>query len=262
MKVREKDCTGCGACVRDCVLGSIQLVQGKAALAGPCLRCGHCVAVCPQGAVELPVYGMDGVEAYEKETFTLNPDHVLHAVKFRRSIRDFQERPVEQEKLVRILEAGRYTETAVNRQGVRFILVQEKLSEAKELIWEGWKRFCEEFSETDPILAASFLEHYEKHQENPKNDRLFFNAPVLAVLACENPLDGGLAAANMEMMAVAEGLGVLFDGYVAKAIGKSREAQEWLGLDGKPVAACMLLGYPNVQYHRTAPRRAADVVWR
>ena len=66
----------------------------------------------------------------------------------------------------------------------------------------------------------------------------------------------------MEMMAVAEGLGVLHNGYLARIVEENEEVKKWLGMEGKPVKACMLMGYPAVKYVKTAPRKAPQVVWR
>ena len=85
----EKDlCIGCGKCVKDCVAHNIILKDGKAEPKRDCFLCGHCVAVCPKAAVSVPEYNMAEVEEYEKESFTMNPDTLLHAIKYRRSIRD------------------------------------------------------------------------------------------------------------------------------------------------------------------------------
>lgn len=259
--IQKETCTGCGLCVEDCVVKNLRLKEGKAEVAGSCMQCGHCTAICPVNAVSIPEYEMDEVEEFQEESFTLLPENFLNAVKFRRSIRDFKEMPVEQKKLERIMKAGQYTESAVNYQDLRFILVQERLAEAKKLIWEGWLHYAEQVRKTAPKRAETMEAQYRAYQSNPRCDRLFFNAPVLAVVAADIPLDGGLASANMEMMAVAEGLGVMFDGYVLNAIEHSPKAAEWLGIGNKKIASCMLIGYPNVTYRRTAPRRKADVIW-
>ena len=31
--------------------------------------------------------------------------------------------------------------------------------------------------------------------------------------------------------------------------------------DNKKIVACMVVGYPNVKYKRTVPRKAADIKW-
>jgi len=80
-------------------------------------------------------------------------------------------------------------------------------------------------------------------------------------IAAENLWDAGLAAQNMELAAVTQGLGALYNGYLVRSTRLSDEAQTLLQLDGKPLAMCMLLGYPDVKYVRTAPRKKVDVVW-
>lgn len=184
-----------------CPADKLNAEDGKAVYTPECIQCGHCVAVCPRKAVSIPKYDMEDVEEYDKETFTVDPDHFLHAVKFRRSIRNYRNEPVLKDVMERILEAGRYTPTAKNRQA------------------------C-----------------------------LFF--------AADNPLDGGLAAANIENMAVAEGAGVLYSGYIQRISEAWKPLKEWLGLGDTTAACCMLIGYPAAAYQRTAPRKKAEIEWR
>jgi len=47
---------------------------------------------------------------------------VFEAIKTRRSIRKYQNKPVEQEKLSKVLEAARLSPSAANRQPWRFIV--------------------------------------------------------------------------------------------------------------------------------------------
>ncbi len=70
-----------------------------------------------------------------------------------------------------------------------------------------------------------------------------------------------LAAQNMEMAAIAQGLGVLYNGFLVYATGMNPDARAWLDIGDKPVQVCMLAGTPRVAYKRTAPRKAADVRW-
>ncbi|BBB89483.1 MAG TPA: nitroreductase family protein [Methylomusa anaerophila] len=55
----------------------------------------------------------------------------LELVKKRYSVRQYEERPVEEEKLQKILEAGRVAPSAKNNQPSRLIVVREKESLAK-----------------------------------------------------------------------------------------------------------------------------------
>ena len=81
-------------------------------------------------------------------------------------------------------------------------------------------------------------------------------------VAEDNPQSGCLAAQNMELAAISQGLGVMYNGYLSDATSINKEACDWLDLEDKKVQICMLLGYPDVAYKRTAPRRKADVRWR
>lgn len=252
-------CIGCGSCAEDCPGGALVLAEGKAVVKRPCITCGHCVAVCPVNAVSIPQYDMAGVEEYDPASFLVAPEKFLHAVKFRRSIRNYKPEPLEQGALERILDAGRYTATAKNLQACTFVAVQTRLPEFKELFWAEFPSILKVLEETKPEYVQAFTRFYEKWKKNPADDTFFFNAPCLLIIAADNPLDGGLAAANIENMAVAEGAGALYSGYLLRTIAVNQKLLEWLGLEGRKLACCMLLGYPAVKYRRTAPRRAGDI---
>lgn len=262
VEIQKDLCIGCGACAKDCPGHAIKIEEGKAEIKRDCIHCGHCVAICPVNAVAIPEYDMEEVEEYDPDTFTISPENFLHAVKFRRSIRDFKEQPIEKEKLKRILDAGRYTATAKNLQECRFIVLQDELKEFKELMWKEMPNILAELKENAPDYARAFELFYLRHQKNPEQDTFFFNTTSFLVIASQNPLDGGLAAANIENMAVAEGAGVLYSGYMMRVIESSPVLKEWLGIAEIPVSCCMLLGYPAVTYKRTAPRKKSEVVWR
>ena len=52
--------------------------------------------------------------------------NVLDAIKLRRSIRSYQDKPIEEEKLLRVLEAGRLAPSAKNMQEWRYVIVKDK----------------------------------------------------------------------------------------------------------------------------------------
>lgn len=263
VEIAEEKCIACGKCVEDCVGHNLLIQENKTRVLGKCILCGHCVAICPEAAVSIPEYDMEDVQEYQAETFHLDSEQFLNAVKFRRSIRKFKKEEIEKEKLERIIQAGRYTATASNRQGLRFAVVQEQMDQFRPLVWKGWVQNIELLRKQGKEKRAdAFLKHYERYQENQENDRLFLGAPALIVVAADHPLDGGLASANIENMAVAEGLGVLYDDYIVYALSQGEEARNWLGLEEKQPVCCMLLGYTDLRYKRTAPRRKADVIWK
>ena len=140
-KVDINKCIACMQCIKDCPASVISLKDGKADINNEgCIKCGHCVAVCPVEAVSTDDYNMNEVVPYNKETFSVNPENLLNFIKFRRSVRRFKNKEVEKEKIIKIIEAGRYTQTSRNSQDVSYIVVTEKLSELRELAYESLKK--------------------------------------------------------------------------------------------------------------------------
>ena len=114
IEIEKELCIGCGACVKDCPGKALAIEEGKAVYKRECIHCGHCVAICPVNAVSIPEYDMEEVEEYKEETFTVAPENFLHAVKFRRSIRDFRPEPIEQEKMRDVIQQRRRIVRHVN----------------------------------------------------------------------------------------------------------------------------------------------------
>ena len=259
--IDEKKCIGCGLCAADCIALNIE-VEEKARIKKECMQCGHCVAVCPQGAVSIPEYDMADVEEYDADSFTLQPEQVLHSIKFRRSIRDYKPKQVEESVLRQLVQAGRYTATAKNSQSNGFVFVQKELTTLKDKVWQ----FIDDISKKDIWQIDKALLPYilfnQRRKKDATDDYLFRNAPAVLYIVSDSLLDAGLAAQNMETMAVSLGLGVLYNGYLARISDANEELKQWLGIGDRTICTCMLLGYPARHYVRTAPRKAPDVIWK
>jgi ferredoxin len=53
VKINNKKCTGCGACVEICPVQAILVKNGKAVIdQKKCIRCGACISSCSQNAIE------------------------------------------------------------------------------------------------------------------------------------------------------------------------------------------------------------------
>jgi nitroreductase/NAD-dependent dihydropyrimidine dehydrogenase PreA subunit len=272
MNVNAEKCIGCGLCVKDCFPKDITIVDGKAKINNvTCFKCGHCIAVCPKNAITTDEYDMAEVKNYNTEDFSLDADKLLNFIKFRRTIRQFKNKEVEQDKLAQIIEAGRFTQTGSNMQDVSYTVVREGIDELKALTLKTLKQIGETMLANltpETMLykryAEMWIRMYEEHEKNPKeNDKLFFNAPALIIVTANSDVNGALASSNMELMTNALGLGTFFSGFFVRASQQSKEILDFLGLpQGKKVVSCMVIGYPNVKYLRTVPRRKADISWK
>ena len=267
---REK-CIGCGLCVKDCVSKNIELVGGKAIVKNAaCIKCGHCIAVCPQKTVFIDEYSMDDVTEYDRNSFAIEPEQLLHFIQFRRSVRHFNKQPIEDEKLLRIIEAGRFTATAGNRQNISYIVVRESIPQLRRLALER----LSEIEQTailqlqrDPSLVSyekKWTNMYKSDMEQSgKNDELFYNASALLLIIADSTVDAALAASNMELMTVAQGLGTFYCGFFVNSSQSNSKISNLLGLtDLQKIKACLVLGYSDITYLRTVPRKAAEIYWK
>ncbi len=253
-------CIGCGKCVRDCVGTNLLVEDGVARVKGRCILCGHCVAVCPTGAVSIPSYDMADGETCVPAGAALDAATLLRAIKSRRSVRDYRPRPVERAALELVLQAGRYTATAKNAQGCRFVVVQDALDEFKGIVWDGIDGLLALPPADKPRWVKLYKPFSRGRFADEPVDFLFRNAPATVFVAAERADDAGLAAQNMELVAASLGLGVLYNGYLCRAAEELPAAKAFLEAEDRPLQVCMLLGYPAVSFPRTAPRLPGDFV--
>lgn len=246
----DKDkCIGCQLCIKDCPARNIELKANKAnVIDDKCIMCGHCVAICPKGAVSISGYD-DSIES-KKQDVRLNANDVLNVIRFRRTIRQFQDRDIEQDILDNILEAGRLSHTAKNSQDVSFIVLDHEKKRIEQMAVKLFRRL-------KPVIN---LFSSMARRSEITDDFFFFNAPKIIIIASKEPINGALAAQNMEFVAEAYGLGVLYSGFFSMAANHSRQIKKAIRLpQGKKAITTLVLGYPKVKYQRSVPRNKADI---
>lgn len=248
IKVDTSQCVGCGMCVKDCPTHRIKLEQSLAVIQEEdCVLCGHCEAICPRGAII--IYGFDET-SIPNPNITLHPDEVLNVIRFRRSIRQFQDKEIPKEIIEQILEAGRLTHTAKNMQDVSFYVLDRELQELEQTAVSLLRKVKPIVNVVQPMAR--------KHEIH--DHFFFFDAPKVIVIAAKSEINGALAAQNMEFVAEANGLGVLFSGYFTMAANISHKIKKILGIPkGKKAITTLVLGYPKVHYRRSAPHKSLDV---
>jgi nitroreductase len=250
-----------------------------------CIYCGHCKAICPTNA---PIFSnLDEGEFVDLPQVEKLPEvsDFLHFLRRRRSLRVYQNKPVEVEKLKMILEAGRFAPTGGNRQACEYVVVQgrkildrivtltiQALNEEGKKIREALERQ----RRTNEPLPEEYLSRQlfptvwdriaRKWAEG--QDQLFSHAPALIVVhlkkgAASTPeVDASLASMQMVLMAEALGLGTCFIGFLVFGVEKSGELREALKIpDDHEVPVAFTVGYPDVKFLRLVARNPARVKW-
>ena len=243
--INEEKCIGCSLCINDCPNACLHLENGKAHIGeSGCIECGHCYAICPQGAIRMANYTCEDESAVPMTE--LDSDTLLAAMRSRRTIRHFTSQPVEEDKIRKILEAGRYCPTGGNSQNVLYTILGSRQREAEAI--------CVDLFRKGQIMGSRMLDFLKRI--NITDNFFFKGAPLVIVVSGRNDVDAALASSYMEIMAESMGLGVLYSGFFRACVAISGKLRRLLGLPkGHKVVTCMVMGYPSVKYQRIVPRK-------
>lgn len=147
--------------------------------------------------------------------------NVMDAIKSRRSIRNYSDRPVEDEKLQLLLEAARLAPSAANRQEWRYVVVRDP--ETRHKLMKAAKG--QAFVGQAPVVIAACAET-DNH--------------VMSCGQLSYPIDVAVSVDHMTLKAVEEGLGSCWVGAFYEA-----EVKAALGIpDDVRVVQLLTLGYP------------------
>jgi nitroreductase/NAD-dependent dihydropyrimidine dehydrogenase PreA subunit len=268
--IDEKWCRKDGFCVAECPAMIIEmktedsfptLVEGAEER---CINCGHCVAVCPHSALTLARMPIESCTPV-KEDLALGPEEVEQFLRSRRSIRSYQDRPVEKDELQRVIELARYGPTGSNSQQVQWlaVLTRDEVVRLTELAVD-WMRATVKAKEpmAEQFQMAGIIRAWENGV-----DFICRGAPALVIAHGPEAypimgIDSTIALTFFDLAAPSLGLGTCWAGFFMAAMAYWPDLTRALGVpDGHKPFGAMMVGYPDANYHRLPARNEARITW-
>ncbi len=258
--VDSQKCVHCGTCIEVCPIGLLGAEPSGIPCDNPgaenmCMVCGHCISSCPHDALQIskntqklsPLPKAPFVEAENVKTF----------LKSRRSVRQYQNKPISKDVFEQILDVTRWAPTAMNGQPVQWVVFQNKddVHKIAGVVIEGFRK---------SQMLPAIVQVWDKGK-----DMVLRGAPHL-VLACVPKVaiehtrgDCIIALTYLELAAHAQGIGTCWAGMLMLMAEKYPPVLEALQLpSGLALGGAMMLGYPKYKYHRLPPRKPAQVNWK
>lgn len=282
-------CTGCGLCVQVCKDFSLRIVDGKARPAEHplfgCIGCGHCMAICPEGAI-----GIEGRCLSPADLVNLPPRQeaasypaFLNLLQRRRSIREFNDKPVDPALIDQVLEAVRTAPMGLPPSDVHVLALDNRekvrrfsadfctyLEGLKWLVSDWFLLLMRPFwGKANHLLFRDFIRplvHAYTGAMARGEDIVTYDAPAALYFYgspyCD-PADPIVAATYAMLAAESLGLGACMLGGMHPLIQNGRAARRFRERQGIRFASreglIVIIGHPRVAYRKGIRRSLAAV---
>ena len=270
LSIDESKCKKDGICVDECPVGLIQLQEGdgypELTPHGEeiCLTCGHCVAVCPGGALSHRLVPFEICPPIEKD-LVIDELQSVQFLRSRRSIRVFDERSVEREKIERLIEIARYAPTSSNSQLVHWLVFTDKakIHELAELTIDWMRHLVKKDNQSTAPYFHNIIAAWHRGK-----DTVLRNAPVLIIASAPAEVGNGMvdltiALTYLDLVSPKLGLGACWAGLLQGALLNWSPLKEAVGLpEGHPHHYPVMVGYPKFKYYRLLERKPPRIQWR
>ena len=286
--VNHRICKKCRLCIEVCPVNLIK--QGENGLIkfidkrrNICLECGQCMAICKSNAISIEKYNYTENFREIPKTF-ISHNEFIDFISSRRSVRNFKDKKIENEKINDILDILKYAPYGAMPEKVGITVVNNR----------------DKIQHILP-LAEEFLNNIVKWMENPlmrkiikmkigvetyntiKNhiypmaklnnynlkygDRITRGAPALIIFHAEKQAEehthNSLIYATYTMLAIhSMGLGGSMNGIIPAAINKDSRIKKVFNIPQKHEAIISIMfGYPKYKYNKTILRELKETNW-
>jgi nitroreductase/NAD-dependent dihydropyrimidine dehydrogenase PreA subunit len=267
--IDENKCLKDGFCAQECPAVIIRFSERSFPKILPidearCMDCGHCIAACPYDAlnhVRIPISQSPAI----REELRINEAQAAQFLRSRRSIRHYLDKPVEKEKIQRLIEVARYAPTAGNSQTVEWTVVTDK-TKLKEIggLTVDWLR---EVIKNPQVVAAAPYLPLAVAAWDAGFDSVLRGAPVLITAMAPKEAVNGLVDLTLELsyldvLAQTLNLGTCWAGLLEGALIASAAARAAVGIpDNFTHHYPIMLGYPAIKHYRLPERKVPKITF-
>jgi ferredoxin len=278
-------CKKCRLCAEICPAGIIQAddaARFRDDRVHLCISCGQCMAACPTGAISI-----NGL-SYERDFFPLPErqeswqEAYFNLISSRRSVRNFQDRPVPRELLEKVVQAITFAPPGFTPLTVELTVVSNRnlIKEAVPLMAAMYDQLLNMQAnpvmrailrqkvgrETYQVLSGHVLPLMKLRMPGLKagtEDTIARNAPAMILFhGSTHNEDFFIALAFGLLAAHSLGLGASAIGLIPPAINRNPELRNMFRIpEGNLVMTSMVLGYPKYKYTRGIRRSPAGLTW-
>ncbi|WP_455645130.1 nitroreductase family protein [Methanosphaera sp.] len=261
LNITTEKCVGCALCASVCIRDNITVNPTVEEVDnGECFNCGQCMAICPTGAITLKRFEdqMDVVEKYDATKIPVDTENLLDLYKQRRSIRWFKNEKIDKHTFDTLFKGAYYSPSAMNNQDVEFMVIDEKLDEFIELVYDIIKVEENEFSRIKQL--GEYLRDKTTHKYHP----LLWEGKQLILGFSTDKTSTVIAATRIELLAYTMGLGGFYSLFIQKAdeIDHERLMEFFPEIDkSKHMYSTFIIGYPRKKFKRTIPHDKIKITY-
>jgi nitroreductase/NAD-dependent dihydropyrimidine dehydrogenase PreA subunit len=258
LRIDVGSCSGCGLCKSVCIRDNIEIDETAHEVESNCFECGHCMAICPEGAIDLIRYDnqKDRIEEYDSRQIPIDYDDLLQFLKQRRSIRYFKNKKIDKNIFDKIFEGAYYSPSAQNNQDVEFVVLDEKLDEFMDLVYDIIK------VKEDEFFRIKEFGDYLRNKSLKKAHPLLWGGNQLILTFSTDKTSAVIANTRLELLAYSLGLGGFYSLFILKSdeINHDRLMEFFPKIDkSKHLYSAFIIGYPKKRFKRTIPHDKVNV---
>jgi len=240
---KSTSCNACGICSLVCPEDSIRTDESDFVVSfeSTCIGCGHCGCYCPSNCFSLPEESHGNIPEQEQ---------LQNLFETRRSVRHFQEKPVDEAVIRSLLEPVGFSPTGQNAQGITVEVISGR-STIRKLVVDPLVKMVRilDCFRLLSVFAGKSRGAVAKIRNG--EDIITWNAPCILLFRAPagnvtGKTDAVIAATMVSIKAETLGLGTFWNGVVQIAS---------VFLKIKRSHAVLCVGYPLLKKYQRIPER-------